>query len=283
MAEQDLAGKTAVVTGASAGIGLEVAQRLAERGARLLLVSRDRARTQAAADTLAKGSGAVHVVLTADLANIADTRRVAGEIAAQAPVIDLLINNAGAVFAKRQVTAEGLEKTFALNHMGYFVLTLGLLDQVKAAPKGRIVVTSSRMHSMGDLDFDDLQMARRYDSYLAYGRSKLCNILFSRALAKRLEGTEVKVNAVHPGFVATHFGDDNRGLLGAAFSLAKVFALRPEQGALTTLHAATSEEGGRLTGAYFEKSRPTEPSAAARNDASAERLWSVSTELLGST
>jgi retinol dehydrogenase-12 len=279
MSEATLAGKTAVVTGATAGIGQVVAQTLAARGAAVLVVARDPGRMRATLASLAPPASGAHAVFAADLSSLIQTRRVAGEIGAEHPVIDILINNAGGVFPVRQATDEGLERTFALNHMSYFVLTEGLLERVKAAPQGRVVSTASRMHSMGKLDFDDMQMTRGYEAYAAYGRSKLCNILFTRALARRLAGTAVTANALHPGFVATAFGDNDRTALGTLFKWMKVFAISPEAGAATTLHVATSEEGGRLSGAYFVKSKPTEPSPAARNDADGERLWALSAEL----
>ena len=279
MTTQSLAGRTAVVTGATSGIGAVVARELAARGARLLIVARDPRRAQATLAALPASPARAHAAHIADLSSLSDVKRVAAEIADQEAAIDILINNAGGVFPTRQVTADGLEQTFALNHMSYFILTLGLLDRIKAAPQGRVVSTASRMHASYSLDFSDLQLAKRYNSYLAYGRSKLCNILFSRALARRLAGTSVTSNALHPGFVATAFGDQDRTPMGIVFNWMKVLAISPADGALTTLHAATSDEGGTLTGAYFVKSRPAEPSRAARNDEDGERLWAVSAAL----
>ena len=281
MADASLAGKTAVVTGATSGIGEVVARELARRGARVLVVGRSAERTQAALAGLTPPPSGSHASYLADLSSLAQMKRLAAEVAAAEPVIDILINNAGGILPDRVVTADGLEGTFALNHMSYFVVTLGLLDRVKAAPQGRVISTSSRLHESATLDFSDLQLARKYDAYTAYGRSKLCNILFARALARRLAGTAVTSNAVHPGFVATRLGDNDRSVMGKLFSWAKVIALSPQNGALTTLHAATSEEGGRLTGAYFVKSRPVQPSRAAQNDADGERLWAISAELAG--
>ncbi len=279
MTTQSLAGKTAVVTGATSGIGAVVARELAARGARLLIVARDPQRAQATLAALPASPARAHAAHIADLSSLSDVKRVAAEIADQEAAIDILINNAGGVFPTRQVTADGLEQTFALNHMSYFILTLGLLDRIKAAPQGRVVSTASRMHASYSLDFSDLQLAKRYNSYVAYGRSKLCNILFSRALARRLAGTSVTSNALHPGFVATAFGGQDRTPMGIVFNWMKVLAISPADGALTTLHAATSDEGGTLTGAYFVKSRPAEPSRAARNDENGERLWAVSAAL----
>jgi len=281
MADASLAGKTAVVTGATSGIGEVVARALARRGARVLVVGRNAGRTRTTLTSLEPPASGSHASYLADLSSLAQMKRLAAEIAAAEPVIDILINNAGGILPDREVTADGLEGTFALNHMSYFVVTLGLLDRVKAAPQGRVISTSSRLHESATLDFSDLQLATKYDAYTAYGRSKLCNILFARALARRLARTAVTSNAVHPGFVATRLGDNDRSVMGKLFSWAKVIALSPQNGALTTLHAATSEEGGRLTGAYFVKSRPVQPSRAAQNDADGERLWAISAELAG--
>lgn len=278
---RDLTGKVAVVTGATFGIGAEVARRLASLGARVWIVGRDADRARALTATLAPPASGTHQACLGDLSLMRETRRIAGVIGDQEPVVDLLINNAGAVFAERRVTPEGLERTFALNHMSYFVLTLALLDRLKAAEQGRIVITSSKMHEMGGPDLSDLQMQKGYDGYKAYGRSKACNIMFARALARRLNGSPVTANAVHPGFVATGFGDANDTFMGKAFNLAKVFALSPEAGARTTLHVALSDEGSRANGAYFVKSRQTEPSAAARDDRAGELLWQISEELSG--
>jgi len=281
MSVAELAGKTAVVTGATSGIGEVVAKELARRGARVLVVGRDPARTAVTLAALPPPASGAHAAHLADLSRLSEMRRLAADIAAAEPAIDLLINNAGGMFPERRVTEDGWERTFAVNHMAYFVVTLGLLDRLKAAPAGRIVVTASRMHATATLDFDDLQNERKYSTYLAYSRSKLCNILFARALARRL-GSGVTCNALHPGFVATRFGDDDTSPMGVIFKWMKVIAISPQDGAKTTLHAATSEEGGRLTGAYFVKSKPAQPSPAARNDADGERLWAI-TQALAAT
>jgi NAD(P)-dependent dehydrogenase (short-subunit alcohol dehydrogenase family) len=277
----DLADKTAVVTGASAGIGRVVAEALARRGARLVLVARNAGKTETVRSGLAPSPGGAHTAVITDLSGLAEVKRAAGEIAAVHPAIDILVNNAAGIFPARQATADGLERTFALNHMAYFGLTVGLLNALKAAPQGRVVVTASRLHATATLDWDDLQMSRRYDAYAAYGRSKLCNILFTRALARRLDGTRITANALHPGFVATTLGDDDRTLMGTVFRWAKVIALKPQEGAQTTLHVAASEEASRLNGVYFVKSKPAEPSPAARSEADGERLWALSEQLMG--
>jgi NAD(P)-dependent dehydrogenase (short-subunit alcohol dehydrogenase family) len=281
MSGQDLAGKVAVVTGATSGIGEVVARELSARGARLFIIARDPTRAKATMATLASAASGQHEALFADLSSLSQMKQVAAEIASRELAVDLLINNAGARYPARQVTEDGLERTFALNHMSYLVVTLGLLDRLKAAKQGRVVSTSSQAHASRGLDFSDLQMARAYDGHTAYGRSKLCNILFTRALARRLAGTRVTANALHPGFVATRFSDADHSAKGMIIRGMRLFALSPEDGALTTLHVATSEECGRISGAYFARRQQTEPSAAARNDEDAERLWNLSTELAG--
>ena len=193
------------------------------------------------------------------------------------PRIDVLVNNAGAVFNPRQVTADGLEMHFAVNHMAYFVLTAGLRERLIAAGSARVVNTASDAHRRASLDLDDPQSARgRYNSYAVYGRSKLANILFTRELARRLKGTGVTANTLHPGFVATRFADNSRGLFARIVSVAKNFALTPEQGAETLVHLASSPEVAGTTGAYFHKNRAVSPSAQARSDSDAARLWEIS-------
>ena len=272
-------GRVAVVTGATSGIGEAVARGLAADGARLVIVARDPARTEAALASLAPPADGEHHAVLADLSSLAEVKHAASEIAAREPVIDLLVNNAGAVFATRQVTPDGLEKTFALNHLAYLVMSLGLLPQLRAAEQARIVNTSSGMHARHGLDFSDLQMERGYEGFKAYARSKLCNILFTRALARRLAGAPVTVNAARPGFVATRFGEGDQGWRGVTLGALKRFALSPDEGARTILHLSTSPEVARASGGYFYKSRPATPSRAAMNDADAERLWAVSVEL----
>jgi NAD(P)-dependent dehydrogenase (short-subunit alcohol dehydrogenase family) len=281
MIDHSLGGRTAVVTGATSGIGAVVAQSLASKGAALILVARNGALAAAKLAELPPPASGRHRTVIADLSVLADMKRAATEIADGIPSLDILINNAGAMFQKRMVTLDGMEQTFALNHMSYFMLTLGLLKKLKASPQGRVVVTSSRLHAAYRLDFDDLQNESGYSAYKAYGRSKLCNILFARALARRLEGSKVTVNAVHPGYVATNIGADDRTLVGRLDRTFKFLALSPEAGARTTLHVATSEEGGQVSGGYFVKEKPARSSPAAEDMDAAKRLWSASERLGG--
>jgi NAD(P)-dependent dehydrogenase (short-subunit alcohol dehydrogenase family) len=274
--------KVVVITGATSGIGEVAARRLAAMGARIVLVARDAARGQESLARLAQsGAGVAHSIYYGDLSRISETKRVAAEIAAAEPRIDVLINNAGALFGTRQVTADNLEQTFATNHMAYFVLTLGLRQSLFAASPARVVSTASDAHKGYTLDFDDLQATKGYSAIKAYGRSKLCNILFTRELARRWSGKGVTANCLHPGFVASRFGDGSGGLLSRVVRVAKTFAISPEKGAETIVYLASSPDVDALSGEYFYKCRPATPTAAARDDAAAERLWTKSAEIAG--
>ena len=273
-------GKTIVITGATSGIGQVAAERLAGMGARLVLVARDKVRGQAMLARLREHApGISHSIHYADLSRLVEMKRVAAEIAAGETRIDVLINNAGALFGSRQVTEDGLERTFAVNHMAYVVLTHGLRDRLIASAPARVVNTSSNAHTRARLDFDDLQSAQRYRGFKVYGRSKLCNILYTRELARRLAGTGVTANSLHPGFVATRFGDESGGLFSYVVRMAKTFAISPEKGADTIVYLASSPEVARVSGAYFYKCRPATPSKEAQDDAAARRLWLESARL----
>jgi NAD(P)-dependent dehydrogenase (short-subunit alcohol dehydrogenase family) len=275
-------GKTVVITGATSGIGEVAAIRLAEQGARIVFVARDGKRADATLAKLRKANGAAdHVAHLADLSLLAEQKRVAGEIAAE-PRIDVLINNAGALFNRRIETADGLEMTFALNHMSYLTITSLLLGKLKATPGARIVSTSSRAHRPAKLNFDDLQARRSFSGFQVYGRSKLCNILFTRALAKQLAGSGVTANCLHPGFVATRFGDQSGGFLQRVVGVAKsLVAISQEDGAKTIIYLASSPDVALVSGEYFNECKIETPSAEARKDADAERLWQVSQKIAG--
>jgi NAD(P)-dependent dehydrogenase (short-subunit alcohol dehydrogenase family) len=193
-------------------------------------------------------------------------KRVAAQIADQEPRVDVLINNAGALFGTRRLTEDGLERTFALNHMAYFVITAGLRERLLASAPSRIINTASAAHLRATPDFDDLQSAKSFGAVKAYGRSKLCNILFTRELARRLHGTGVTANCLHPGFVATRFGDQSGGLVSPLVWLAKFFAISPDKGAETIVHLASSPAVADTTGQYFYKSAPIAPSSWAQDD-----------------
>ena len=276
-------GKVVVITGATSGIGQVAAERLAGMGARVLLVARDRTRGAASLSRLReRGPGLAHGAYYADLSSVADTKRVAAEIAAAEPRIDVLINNAGALFSTRQVTADGLELTFATNHVAYAVLTHGLRACLAAGAPSRVINTASDAHRGATLAFEDLQAAQGYSGYKVYGRSKLCNILYTRELARRWTGTGVTANSLHPGFVATRFGDQSGGLFSYVVRVAKlVAAISPEKGAETLVYLASSPEVATITGGYFYKCKLAQPTREAQDDTAARRLWSETERLAG--
>jgi len=286
--------KVVVITGATSGIGQVAAETLARMGARIVQVARDRGRGEAAWKRLREcAPGVAHTLHYADLSRLSEMKQVAQEVAAAEPRIDVLINNAGAMFGSRQVTEDGLERTFALNHMAYFVLTHGLRERLVASAPARVVSTASDAHQGARLDFDDLQSVRAYRGSLfewlryggpgfkVYGRSKLANILFTRELARRLAGTGVTANCLHPGFVATRFGDQSGGLISFGIRIAKRFALSPQQGAETLVYLASSPAVASVTGRYFCKCRPISPTPEAQDDAAAQRLWAETARLAG--
>jgi NAD(P)-dependent dehydrogenase (short-subunit alcohol dehydrogenase family) len=274
-------GKVCVITGATSGIGLVAAEQLAAMGARLVLVGRDKARGEAAIARIKRRTAGAEIrIHYADLSRLVEMNRLGSEIAAVEPRIDVLLNNAGAMFAARRVTEDGLERTFAVNHMAYFVLTNRLEERLAAAAPSRIVNTASDAHRGNTLDFDDLQSERRYRGLTAYGRSKLANILFTRELARRLAGSGVSANCLHPGFVASRIADNNSGVFRLGVTIAKsLWGLSPERGAQTMVYLASSPEVAGVTGGYFAKSRPATPTAAAQDDAAARRLWDESARI----
>ncbi|HEY3919256.1 MAG TPA: SDR family NAD(P)-dependent oxidoreductase [Stellaceae bacterium] len=274
-------GKTCVITGASDGIGFEAAAQLGALGARLVLVGRDPAKAAAALTRLrARVPGVDAEMHHADLSRRDEVLRLAPELLAAAPRIDVLLNNAGAFFARRTVTEDGLEQTFALNHLGYFRLTALLRARLVASAPARIVNVASEAHRGARLDFADLQNVIGYSGWKAYQRSKLANILFTRALARRLAVSGVTVNCLHPGFVATSFGDNNRGFWRWAIGIGKRFgAISVARGAETPVYLASSALVEGVTGKYFDKSRERLPDAPAQDDAAAERLWRESEAL----
>jgi NAD(P)-dependent dehydrogenase (short-subunit alcohol dehydrogenase family) len=275
-------GKTVVITGATSGIGAVAASRLASMGARIVFTARDKTRGEATlAQLRQQGANLDHRVHYADLSSVKEMKRVAQEIAATEPRIDVLMNNAGAMFDKRYETEDRLERTFALNHMSYFVVTHFLRDRLLSTPGARIVNTSSDAHRRASVDFNDLQLTHGYSGFNAYCRSKLYNILFTRELSRQLNGTGVIANCLHPGFVATRFGDEGKGFGALAFRLAKRLALSPEEGAKTMIFLASSPEAAAVNGEYFHKCAPKAPTLAAQDDQAAGRLWAESSRIAG--
>jgi NAD(P)-dependent dehydrogenase (short-subunit alcohol dehydrogenase family) len=274
-------GKVAVITGGTSGIGEVAAEKLAAMGARMVLVARDKTRGEATLSKLRQAApGLAHCVHYADLSRVVEMKRVATAIAATEPRIDVLINNAGAMFGTRQVTEDGLELTFATNHLAYFVLTQGLRDRLlAAAPTARVVNTSSDAHKGNQLDFADLQSSKDYRAFRVYGRSKLCNILFTRELARRWAGSGVTANSLHPGFVATRFGDHSGGAMSLIIRVAKNVAISPQKGAETIVYLASSPDLAGVSGRYFYKCREAAPTPEAQDDDWALRLWQETEKL----
>ena len=275
-----MAGKTVLVTGATQGIGREAALAFAKMGARVGVVGRDATRARDAAEYIkAAVPGAQVDIFLADLSLMADVRKLADEVKAIYSELHVLLNNAGAVFMDRGVTSEGLERTFALNHMSYFLLTNLLLELLKKSAPALVVSVSSDAHQFNSFNLEDLQSEKGYGGLGAYGASKLENILFTRELSKRLEGTGVTANCLHPGVIASGFGKNNGGIVGTLLKVGQLFMATPEKGARTSVYVATSEEGGKVSGAYFNKSKQVKTSKAAQDAVSAKKLWDLSAKL----
>ena len=278
---QPLKGKTCLITGITQGIGRAAALEIAKTGINLVLVARDAARGQEVVDEIKAKTGNHDVeLLLGDLSKTADVRRIAEEFKARHPQLHLLVNNAGAVFTSRKTTADGFEMTFGLNHLSYFLLTHLLLDTLKKSAPARIVNVASDAHKGMKLNFDDLQSERGYSAFRVYGQSKLANILFTYELARRLAGTGVTANALHPGVVSTGFGKNNGGLLGFLVKLAGPLLKTPEQGARTTVYLATSPEVEGVTGKYFANSKEARSTKESLDPQNAKRLWEASEKLL---
>ena len=282
-ASASMTGKTVLITGGTGGIGRAAAIGLASMGARVGITGRDRARAEAAAAaiTLASGNSAVDVFV-ADLSSQAEVRRLAGEVLATYPRLDVLLNNVGGFWAHRHVTADGLERTFALNHLAPFLLTDLLLDRLIASSPARIVNVSSGAQSMGRIDFDDLMGEVKYSGQDAYNQSKLANVMFTYELAKRLDGTGVTATTLHPGMTSTAFGSEDmaRGW-GPLIAVMRVFMKSPGRGAETPVYLASSGEVEGRTGLYFSDRKTRKSHAASYDTAITGRLWQVSAELVG--
>lgn len=277
----DEPGSVIVVTGASSGIGAAAAVELARRRARVVPVGRDERRLEAVAERIAaEGEGAVEEPLRADFASLADVRRLAADLRERHERIDVLVNNAGTLAGRRELTEDGHERTFAVNHLAPFLLTNLLLDRLAAAGGGRIVTTSSDAHHSGRIDFDDLDGARSWSTWRSYANSKLANVLFTHELARRLHGTGATANCFHPGVIRTRLG---RGAspIALGWKLVKPFFGSPERGARTIVYLATDPEAAELSGCYFADGRVRTPKLEAVDDELAARLWRTSEELVG--
>jgi NAD(P)-dependent dehydrogenase (short-subunit alcohol dehydrogenase family) len=279
-----MSGKRCLVTGATSGIGRETTRGLAEQGADVVLVSRDPERCRGLAEELQARAGGRITHHAADLADPESIRALCATVNATYDRLDVLVNNAGAVFLKRELSRDGFERTWALNHLGYFRVTCGLMPLLRAAPSARIVNVSSDAHrSMREgLDWDDLQYERtKFKPFRAYCQSKLANVLFTRELARRSSGRPITANSLHPGFVATNFFAFP-GMTGTLVRLiAKLFAISPERGARTPIYLATSPDVAGQTAAYFNKCKAVDPAPAAKDDAAARRLWETTAAMTG--
>ena len=278
----NMSGKICLVTGATNGIGKAAAQALAQMGATVVIVGRSTPKTAQLVEEIRAACGNQNVdSLLADLSSQQEVRRLADEFKSKYPHLHVLLNNAGGTFTTRQLSVDGIEMTFALNHLAYFLLTNLLLDTIKASTPARIVNVSSDVHSSGKIDFDNLQGERFYSSFGPYGNSKLANILFTTELARRLEGTGVTGNALHPGFTSTGFGKNNPGFLMKIMGvLVPLIARSPEKGAATSIYLASSPEVQSITGKYFVDCKVTQPAPQATDMAVAGKLWDISAEMV---
>lgn len=276
-------GKTVVITGANSGIGKSTAMALAKQGAHIVMVCRNEDKGYAAQQDIIATSKNEAVELY--LCDFSEQRQIKGlveELEVGLDKIDVLLNNAGLIMNKRALTIDGLETTFAVNHMGYFMLTNLLLDMVTATPQSRIICVASDAHRMvKSLDFDNLQAEKKFSQWQVYGLSKLCNIYFTYELAKRLKDSSTTVNCLHPGVVGTNFGKEGGGwLMGGFMSVFKGALLSPEKGAETSIYLANSPEVEGVSGKYFNKKKATKSSDLSNNGNYAERLWSISEDLM---
>jgi NAD(P)-dependent dehydrogenase (short-subunit alcohol dehydrogenase family) len=279
-----MAGKTVLITGATSGIGKATALGLATMGAHLAITGRDVGRIEAAGEEIRAAGGGQVDLFIADLSSQSEVRRLVEEVLQTLSRIDVLINNVGGYWDTRHVTADGLERTFALNHLAPFLLTNLLLDKLKQSAPARVVTVSSNAHAMGRIDFNDLQGERSYSGARAYNQSKLANVVFSYELARRLLATSVSANALHPGLVSTSFGAEDPARVQRVFiPFLRPFMKSPARGATTSIHLASARELEQVSGQYFSSSRPKKSSERSYDQAAAARLWQVSDDLVGLT
>jgi NAD(P)-dependent dehydrogenase (short-subunit alcohol dehydrogenase family) len=274
-------GKTVLVTGANQGIGKATAIALAAKGAHVVLVARNAEKGAAAlAEVQAAGGGGAELIV-ADLSSHEQVRRAAAELKSRHQRLDVLVNNAGVYVPERHTTVDGLEETFGLNHLGYFLLTRELLDVLQATAGARIVNVSSEAHRGAKMRWDDLQFEKTpYRGFKAYGQSKLANVLFTYELARRLEGTGVTANCLHPGVIGSGFGQTYGSALSILVKIARPFMLTPEEGARTSVYLASSPEVAGVTGKYFSKCKPVKSNAVSYDVQSQQKLWSLSEQLV---
>jgi retinol dehydrogenase-12 len=277
-----LEGKTCLVTGATSGIGRAAAEELAARGAGVFIVCRSTRKGEETIDTITRRTGNRDVhILEADLSSLDQVRKLAEDFLARERPLHVLLNNAGVVMLERTTTGDGHETTFAVNHLAYFLLTQRLVGRMRESAPARIVCVASEAHRFagGRLDFDDLDGARSYGAMKNYGKSKLANILFVREMARRLEGSGVTINCLHPGMVGTGLGANNGRFGRIAMRLLRPFSRSPEKGAETAVYLCTAPEVAGMSGGYYYNCNPLQPNQAAANDDDARRLWRISEEL----
>lgn len=279
----EMRGKTVLVTGATGGIGLVTARELAGMGATVVVVGRTQAKGDAAAREIQAATGSASVsALAADLTSQAQVRKLAEDVRTRYPQLDVLINNAGAAFTSRQLTVDGVEATFALNHLAPFLLTSLLLDTLKASAPSRVINVASQAHIGQSLDFTDLQYEKRpYKTFAAYGAAKLAEVLFTYELARQLDGSGVTANCLHPGFVASRFGMNNGGVWIPIFKMLRPFQISVERGAETSVYLASSPEVASVSGDYFDKKKSVASSSQSYDEAAQRRLWELSEQLTG--
>jgi NAD(P)-dependent dehydrogenase (short-subunit alcohol dehydrogenase family) len=280
----DIKGKNVLITGGNTGIGFETALELCRRGARVGITSRDAKKGEAAVAEIKRAHSTAEIeCFSLDLANLASVRACADEVLRRLRPLSVLINNAGLVLSDRRETVDGFEMTFGVNHLGHFYLTELLLPELRAAAPARIINVSSAAHRMArGLNFEDLHAQKGYQGFPVYAASKLANILFTRELARRVEASQITVNALHPGVVRSGFAADGdmRGIASWFWALGRPFMLSSRQGAATTIYLATSDEVSGVSGSYFAKCRPAKPTRFALDDDAARRLWETSASLI---
>jgi retinol dehydrogenase 14 len=282
-AHRSMTGKTVLITGGTGGIGRATAVALASLGARIGITGRDRGRAEAAAAEIAKEAGNPAIdVFVADMSSQAEVRRLAAEVLASYPRLDVLVNNVGGFWSHRHLTADGLERTFALNHLAPFLLTSLLLARLRSSAPARIVTVASAAQGMGRIDFDDLMGAERYSGQSAYNQSKLANVMFTYELARRIDGAGVTATVLHPGMTNTAFSaEDPSRVFAPLVALMRPFMRSPARGAQTTVYLASSPDAAGITGRYFADSAPKDSNSSSHDRAITTRLWDVSAHLVG--
>ncbi|MCJ7625668.1 MAG: SDR family oxidoreductase [Anaerolineaceae bacterium] len=274
--------KVCMVTGATSGIGLVTAQELASMGAKIVIVGRNSQKGEQIVAAIKEATGNSHVeLMLADLSEQSQIRKLVSDFKQRYDRLNVLVNNAGAMFLRRIISPDGFEMTFAVNYLNYFLLTSLLLDVLKSSAPARIVNVASRSHEGKLLDFDDLQSEKKYQGMDVYGKSKLGNIYFTYELARRLEGSNVTVNSLHPGFVATNMGTNNGWFVKLFWPLLGLFAVKPQEGARTSIYLASSPEVEGVSGKYFMECKEVPSSSQSYDEDTARRLWQISEELTG--